>query len=677
MTEGLEIPETGLSLRPGPSSETSAAKPAQIMRLNLAQHTLDDLIGHLLRNDNSARVRLGKHPSIHWGGKSQHFHAYPETHRAEIYQSSSDKHNIYFTGALSHSLEVERAKEDMAASDQALANLEESLQAFEKGKESKVPAMIRHPDEYKAIKTAGGGKNTPDLNRGLLRPAANRSLTASPPPGAAKSPAGLIPTSAPASQTKNNARLEALKTPFIHLLAVRAVSAKFLARQTRSSIEDCTSSPKSTELRTASTDRQQAIENAISAFDRMRISRSDKLWQLLLPKEERGKGKCLSRLNLGNGPIKKTATPRGPDGADDRKDEDVDRASGSSMTQKADTATHKARPDKPANKQPASKQSAKAKNTANSTLTGRVTKKTAGKKVPAKVDTSKFKSSEFVHSSDEESDIPEASPPSPPAARPPAQNKPSVKKAPAPKNLPDKAQVPAKRPAEAPATTTSSSKVPRVDAPNLKLESTKAAASKKPASRPSTSPQKPSPLSSPPTNASDDGPGRARSDSQNHSSSSSSSSPLMSQLRAQKASAATAPSVRKQTAQTNGVSKPAAAANPLKRKAEPERPPAPAARTTGNLDHKRRRAVSTSSGGSTGSASPPLSEELARQKLREKSQDFKRKYQKYLNFHRKLEAQAHPGKADLELLQKQHDRLEVLKQEIWDEDRRLRREAHH
>lgn len=700
MTAGLEIPETGLSLRPRSLSEDAAAKPAQIMRLNLVQNTLDDLI-HSLRNDQTARVRLGKHPSLHFAGKTQSFHAYPETHRSEIYHSSSDNQNIYFSGVLSHSLEVERAKEAMAASDDALATLEESLQAFEKGKESKTTTLLRHPDEYKAIRAAGGGKNSSlDRNRGLLKSAANRSLTASPPLGAAKSPAALTPTSAPASQTKNNTRQEALKTPFIHLLAVRAVSTKFLSRQTRSSIEDCTALAQKYGIENrlnrekfdlkdktfkdldvwkfpypTQEDRQQAIENAISAFDRMRISRSDKLWQQLLPKEERGKGKCLSRLNLGNGPIKKPATPRPVDGADDRKDgEEVDRASGSGVTQKADTASQKARPEKPASKQTAGKQPAKAKNT-NSTLTGRVTKKTAEKKTPTKQDTGKFKSSEFIHSSDEESDVPDASPPSPPA-QPKVQKKAPVKKAPAPapaqRTAPPKAQAPLKRPAES-STSTPTSKVPKSEAPVPKLESS-TNASKKSASRLSTSPQKPSPLgSSPPTNASDDGPGRSRSDSHNNSSSSSSSSPLISQLA--RANKSTGSAVRKPAAQTNGVSKPAASANPLKRKAEPERQPAPAARTSGNLDHKRRRAISTSSGGSTGSASPPMSEELARQKLREKSQDFKRKYQKYLNFHRKLEAQTHPEKADLELLQKQHDRLEVLKQEIWDEDRRLRRES--
>ena len=52
-------------------------------------------------------------------------------------------------------------------------------------------------------------------------------------------------------------------------------------------------------------DRQKAIDNTVRAYDRMRLSKEDKLWQMLLPREERGKGKILSRLHQGN-----TSTPK-------------------------------------------------------------------------------------------------------------------------------------------------------------------------------------------------------------------------------------------------------------------------------------------------------------------------------------------------------------------------------
>lgn len=44
-------------------------------------------------------------------------------------------------------------------------------------------------------------------------------------------------------------------------------------------------------------DRQLAIDSAISALDKQRVHPSDRLWQLLLPLDERNKGKTLSRLH--------------------------------------------------------------------------------------------------------------------------------------------------------------------------------------------------------------------------------------------------------------------------------------------------------------------------------------------------------------------------------------------
>ncbi|KAJ5669448.1 hypothetical protein N7462_010518 [Penicillium macrosclerotiorum] len=707
MPIGLEIPDAGLSLRPGDQSGDSAAKPTQIMRLNLVQSTLDELI-HSLRSDSPARIRLGKHPSLHFAGKSQPFHAYPETHRSEIYHTSPGKRNLYFTGVLSHSLEVEKAKEATAATDQALANLEESLNAFERGKESKKTHIIQHPDELKALRAANAGstarrapKTKAELDKDrLLRTAANRSLTSSPTLGGPNSPApALTLTSAPSSQTKDTARREALKTPFIHLLAVRAVSTKFLARQTCSSIEDCTALAQKYGVENRidrekfdlkdkiykdldvwnfpfpnQEDRQAAIDRAISAFDRMRISKSDKQWQTLLPKEERGKGKCLSKLNLQNGLSKKPVTPQiQVDGADDRKEGDTtgnetDRGTGLGVTSKARDAAPRstATTSKPRTEKDAPKRGPKSKPATNTTLAGRVTKKTASK-APPKTE-SKFKSAEFVYDSDESDEIMLDAAPLPAPA--PAQ-RPKEEAAAVPKKTP--ATVKARTKETAPSAPTSKApKVPKTEAPTPKLESSKTA-SKRPPSRPSISPRKPSPLgSSPPTNASE-ATGRSRSDSQNQSSSSS-SSPLISQIARVNKTTGTAARPSKPAVPAKSLGKPATAANPLKRKAEPERLAAPStdARTTVNLEHKRRRAVSTSSGGSTGSASPPMGQELARQRLYEKSQWFKRLYAKYHTLHDDLAAQTTPSQVQLDKLRGMHDKLQAMKQEIWDEHRGLR-----
>ncbi|PYH34540.1 uncharacterized protein BO87DRAFT_376415 [Aspergillus neoniger CBS 115656] len=720
----LEVPESGLSLCRDNHGNDATTKPVQIMRLNLAQDTLDELI-QSLRNDQTARVRLGKHATLYYGSKSQQFHPLPETCRSELYSgSSTDKENLYFSGVLSHSLEVQKAKEDTASADKALADLEQSLNAFERGKESKKTAIITSIDEVRALRAGdrhGTGKQTARLGRApaskvelekdrLLN--ANRSVSSSPALGVARSPASippLTPTSAPLSQNKDRIRLEALKVPFIHLLAVRAVSAKFLARQTRASLEDCETlarkygienriNPEKFDLKDktyreldvwkfpypSQEDRQEAIENAISAFDRLRISRSDKLWQMLLPKEERGKGKCLSRLDLRTGPIKKAATPRiqVQTSDDNSKDgyttgQETDKASGNGLTPRTGEPTSAprsgtvAQKKRPGDKDTGAKRTAaKNKVAGNSTLTGRVTKK-AERKTTAKQPEGKFKSAEFVHDSDEDdTDLPDASSTEKPQpAKAKAEPKPQTKlQKPSPPREPSHAPTPKVEQPEA------TSKSEPIDQASHRPMAAKRPPSSRPPAQmsPQKSPQKPSPLgSSPPTNASDIQ-NRSRSSSQNNSSSSSSSSPLITQVNKPRP-VASAPTVRK-VVKTNGVSRPATVTNPLKRKAELERPAALAqvpGRIAGDLEHKRRRAVSTSSG-STGSASPPLRREITIQELHDKSKKFKRFYAKYHALHDALASQQNPSRADLEKLQRQHTSLRRMKEEIWAEHQQLR-----
>ena len=83
-------------------------------------------------------------------------------------------------------------------------------------------------------------------------------------------------------------------------------------------------------------DRQKAINNAIKQYDRMRLGMSDPLWQKLLPKSERGKGVCLSKLqaNIVKGPTAPALKPK-PDtasvsGGDSERDD-----SASSTTKKS------------------------------------------------------------------------------------------------------------------------------------------------------------------------------------------------------------------------------------------------------------------------------------------------------------------------------------------------------
>ena len=128
---------------------------------------------------------------------------------------------------------------------------------------------------------------------------------------------------------------EALKTALIHLLAVRPVSEKFikktlacskldlnplLAKYGRPTVLDpdkydlSDNGFKELDVWTFKyndpNDRASAIERAVKNYDRKRISREEKVWQMLLPKAERGKGKILSKLQLHGGIFQGLKGPR-------------------------------------------------------------------------------------------------------------------------------------------------------------------------------------------------------------------------------------------------------------------------------------------------------------------------------------------------------------------------------
>ena len=574
------------------------------------------------------------------------------------------------------------------------------MTAFERGKEEKQTHFLtdsearalKPRDKKHAALCARRPASKIELERDrLLKSTPNRSASSSPGLGISRSPtllASRTPTSVPLAQNKDQLRLDALKVPFIHLLAIRPVSAKFLADQTRSSLEDCLALARKygTENRDhrdkfdlkdktyreldvwkfpypSQNDREQAVKNAISAFDRMRVSRSDKLWQMLLPKEERGKGKCLSRLNLSTGPVKNPPTPRmqaqstnetGKDGYN--TGHETDRATGNSLPKTAECATPRPAPTekKQAGKDPLTKRTTKDKST-NSTLTGRVTKRTE-RKPSAKKPEGKFKSAEYVEDSDDDSDMPDFSAETIGSKAQPEK--------PLQTKQPSKAE---DKPTGSGTQNTNRVLTPKIDKPEprrpepLKIP-VKGRASKRSPSNVS-SPRKPSPLGSPATSASD-----IRTDKRT--SADSSPSPTILQVPKLK-QVPTASNVKKPT-QLNGV-KPGVS-NSLKRKAEVERPSVidtQPVRVNGTVEHKKRRGASTSST-SSDSASPLLGREILLQQLREKSQKFKQYYAKYRALHISLASLADPPPGDLERLQKQHTRLQRMKKEIWDEDRRLR-----
>ena len=225
----------------------------------------------------------------------------------------------------------------------------------------------------------------------------------------------------------------------MHLLAIRPVSEKFLGQKTRCSPEEClevlhkVGKPwrldsskwelsdrgyKDLDLWKFSypsqDDRQMAIDNAIKAFDRMRLSRANELWQLLLPKEERGMGKILSKLNLHEGPIQKSSTPRihvqqhedgiasgyGTGNESDSRRGGLVPSGGEDMVR---SKSHESIKKTKVSEKEAQSKRLLSKNPRRATQASKAKETKAAPKKDVSISSSKVKSAEFVRESDEDS----------------------------------------------------------------------------------------------------------------------------------------------------------------------------------------------------------------------------------------------------------------------------------
>ncbi|KAI9817202.1 MAG: hypothetical protein M1827_001314 [Pycnora praestabilis] len=333
------VPKTGLPLRGRPSVEDGGpkliSKSTQAMQLTLAGEILDDLLKSARGGGKGIYLSFGKSPTLHYGSKTRDIVTSPEGASHELYLHSTTDHKpeLSFAGLLSHKLGIRKAEEIIAGTDTALSTLQDQMAAIEKDKQSKKTLFV--VDNTVKLPPAKSAKRSPAKSRNsnsslkahrtqLFSNGTTCSMPTSPALGASRSPLALsqATTSAPVQQNQRSSKLQALRTPLIHLLAIGPSSDRELAQKTRCAKADClqilerickpTGLNSERELTDraykeldvwkfsypSQDDRQAAIDNAVSAFDRLRLSREDQLWQLLLPGEERGKGKVLSKLQL-------------------------------------------------------------------------------------------------------------------------------------------------------------------------------------------------------------------------------------------------------------------------------------------------------------------------------------------------------------------------------------------
>lgn len=322
MTTDL-LPTTGMALLGAPDSDVGPkdaaahSTPVQAMQVELTQDIVDELL-ESVRSGRSPQILFGRTPQLKCGDKTHVLQTSPEAHRHELYKThgTGDDAHLEFAAVINHSLVVQKADHVTAGVDSALEQLRSSMAAI---------------SEFKEANKTIVGEATPGRTPGHRRFPSTGFKPTHLAPAKLGSPLLSAPSSpmhkrAPTSQPGNTRELvlAALRMPVIHLLAREPSTEAALAAACRTSLASMrdllpkvakkTSSPDGDKWQLtdksfrevkpwkfpyqSAEDRQQAIDGAIKSFDRQRLAKDDKLWQILLPREERGQGICLSRSTV-------------------------------------------------------------------------------------------------------------------------------------------------------------------------------------------------------------------------------------------------------------------------------------------------------------------------------------------------------------------------------------------
>ncbi|GAM90722.1 hypothetical protein ANO11243_087670 [Dothideomycetidae sp. 11243] len=448
----LDIPASGLSLRGWPvepirssSKDSTFKRSAVLLRIN--KEVIREL-QQCSRTGEAVRLLSGRAPKLLYSGRSVGIHVEAESHTHEVYsRNDTDPGGLDFTAAViqrANLSNVDKVQQITAGTDAALANLKQSLASFAQDKEAKQYErfsnhlfLARADTSNRATISSSVIPSTKSnkilSSRYIPNTSRNVSQGASPLHGSSKPT--LAPTSAPASDPTAAASNKAMMFAMSHLLSfvpltdddvfqrthipqpARLEILKKIAEQDSVSQKWSLKDKNFKELDIwtfkypSEAEREAAIDNAIRAFDRMRLSKDDKLWQHLLPKSERGKGRCLSRLhnNIHLATIKEKPSHLGassPLAATDSEHLGSNAGRLTPQPSSASVARSTSATGKPvsiekrlkeSHKHRAAEETKEAKKKAQNLNTPPSTIKVA----PAAKTTSRFKSSETVHSSDD------------------------------------------------------------------------------------------------------------------------------------------------------------------------------------------------------------------------------------------------------------------------------------
>ncbi|KAH7197216.1 uncharacterized protein B0J16DRAFT_15778 [Fusarium flagelliforme] len=331
----LKVPESGIQLEG--SNGKDASLPSQAFALTLSDVLIEDMI-KCVQNGDGIQLSLGANPTFLYGSKTHTIAPPTDSNPYDLYltrpfESTRTAEKIPHTGTLfekprgasskksqaskaDNTADAKTAKSSKSAASSGLDSDIETLQnglAAHAASKEKARVVDRLPTKKGAIKT----KTTKPLS------SAPRSIPQSP---GQVSLGSATPN--PTSQPQNRAKGD--RAMLVHELAVQDRSFDYLTKKWEGSQEDMEPTLRkvadylddskrwSLKKRTwrdldvwnydydTQELRQKAIDNAVRQYDKQRITIAEPEWDRLLPKEERGTGKCLSRVQAN---LTKISTP--------------------------------------------------------------------------------------------------------------------------------------------------------------------------------------------------------------------------------------------------------------------------------------------------------------------------------------------------------------------------------
>ncbi|KAF7547725.1 hypothetical protein G7Z17_g7526 [Cylindrodendrum hubeiense] len=367
----LKVPEVGWQLEGSPSNRSKV--PPQTFTLALSDNVIEDMI-KCVQNGDGLHLALGSTPTFIYGSNSHTISPPAEPYSYDIYQttpfdSTRVAVRLPHTGSL-----FERPKNNAPAKASANKADRDADVRPKAGKTSKsstpsgldsdrevlqneMAALAAGREKARVVGKLPTSKKAAQKAKGKLLPGYSstpRSIPASPGHISLGSPSST-PTLSASQQHVERAKEQ--RVILVHELAVQDRSLEYLTKKwtgkkedMRTTLEKVADSLPDTkkwamkktywkELDVWNYDydtqelRQKAIDNAVRQYDRQRLSTSEPEWQKLLPKDERGKGKCLSKMqaNIAKGPpqpppkIKVQKADGSPSSRDDTGSLDGDR----------------------------------------------------------------------------------------------------------------------------------------------------------------------------------------------------------------------------------------------------------------------------------------------------------------------------------------------------------------